>query len=244
MRYAVISDIHSNLEALTAVLAEIDTLGVDRIVCLGDLVGYNSNPNECIELVRERDVACVLGNHDSRAAGLRNTLDFNALAEDVIYWTRNVLTDSNARFLEGLPEKISIDNTFVAFHGWVNDPDTYIFGAVDALLNFRLLKKKESVNLSFFGHTHISIGYIENSGDISFCTDQEIRINGNSAYLINPGGLGQPRDHDPRAPFIIYDTEKSVVTFHRVEYDYERTAQKILDSGLPPRLAERLCRGL
>jgi predicted phosphodiesterase len=243
MRYAIISDIHSNLEALKACLKEIDKLKVDGIVCCGDIVGYNTNPNECIELVRERHVACVMGNHDLRASGLDEPADFNLQAAVAIHWTRKELKEDNALFLKALPNTLVVDGRFLVFHGWVNDIDRYILGARDAMENFRLIKgdrKFKGISLAFFGHTHVPISYHEADGTVFMDPDLNFRIKQGQNHLINPGGLGQPRDRDPRASFLVYDANKSAITFHRIEYDIQATAQKIVAAGLPERLAERL----
>lgn len=240
MRYAIISDIHANLEALKAFLKKIEKLDIDEIVCLGDIVGYNPNPEECVELVRKMHIRCILGNHDSRVAGLADPRDFNALAEDAVYWTRENLSHQSIDFLRKLPRKLIINEDFIAVHGWVNDTDRYIFGAMDATRNFNLMKISGSVNVCFFGHTHVAVAYIENSKKVTVSGEHEVFIEDENNYLINPGGLGQPRDRDPRAPYAVYDTGTSVVTFERVEYDYEKTARKIKKVGLPLQLAERL----
>jgi predicted phosphodiesterase len=239
MRYAVISDIHSNIEALKAFLREADRLKAGRIVCLGDIVGYNANPNECVDLMREREALSVMGNHDSRAAGLEETAGFNEHAVRAIEWTRGVLTEENREFLKGLPRSLVVDRRFLAVHGWVKDTDQYILGASDALRNFEAMKG-ENVSLCFFGHTHVAISYLQVDGQVVMSADDEVRIRKGAAYLMNPGGLGQPRDRDPRASFIIYDTRAATVTYHRVEYDIQATVEKIMAAGLPERLAERL----
>jgi len=240
MRYAVISDIHSNLEALTACLEKIDKLKVNRILCLGDIVGYNANPNECIELLRERSVRCVMGNHDSRAAGEYEIMDFNHHAEVAILWTREVLTDENRDFLRALPDTLVVDRSLLMIHGWVNDTDSYISGARDAMVNFDLLKGARRPRLCFFGHTHVAISYIELDGSVLMHPDYDLAMNNDDRHLVNPGSVGQPRDRDPRASFVVYDTARSLVTYHRVEYDITTTTRKIIEVGLPPRLAERL----
>ncbi len=240
MRYAVISDIHSNLESLAAFFEKIDTLDVDKIICLGDIVGYNANPNECVDLIREKGVICIMGNHDSRAVGLEEPTDFNLLAANAILWTRNVLTEENREFLRNLPRTLRVDNKFLAIHGWVNDTDQYILGARDALKNFELLRELSKTNLCFFGHTHVAISYLEVKGSVVLNLDSSLKIAKGINYLVNPGGLGQPRDRDPRAPFLIYDSKKSEITFYRVQYDILRTTEKIIAAGLPERVAERL----
>ncbi|HLC19154.1 MAG TPA: metallophosphoesterase family protein [Thermodesulfobacteriota bacterium] len=240
MRYAIISDIHSNLEALGAFLEKTEELGVEKTVCLGDIVGYNANPNECIEIIRERKMECVMGNHDSRASGLEEPTDFNHMAAEAVLWTRDKLTEKNREFLKGLPRSIDVDKKFLAVHGWVNSTDMYIFGARDAQTNFELMRAHSERNLCFFGHTHVSMTYIEADSSVGFTVDSPVKVEKGRNYLINPGGLGQPRDRDPRAAFAVYDTRALEVEFYRVEYDIQTTAEKILAAGLSPRLAERL----
>lgn len=240
MRYAVISDIHSNLEALNAFLEAIESLEADKIICLGDIVGYNPNPNECIDILKQKGVRCVLGNHDSRVAGFEEPTDFNYHAASAVYWTRDVITAENMEFLRQLPRKLLVNNKFAAFHGWLNDTDRYIIGARDAEKNFELMKElKATLNVSFFGHTHVPVAYSHEDG-IILNPENPVKLKKNVRYLINPGGLGQPRDRDPRAAFLIYDSKRALVTFYRVEYDIDSTADKILAAGLPERLAERL----
>lgn len=240
MRYAIISDIHSNLEALTVVLAEIDALGVDGIVCLGDIVGYNTNPNECIALLRSRGVPCITGNHDERAAGNNEPDDFNLFAQRALLWTREQLTPENKAYLAGLPRTMVVDGVFLMMHGSVDDTDFYINGADDAAANLELMQETAGVNIGFFGHTHVPITYVGIGGEVMEQLDSIVHLDDGCAYLINPGSVGQPRNHDPRASFALYDTALSVVTFHKAEYDIALTSMKILEAGLPDRLADRL----
>ncbi|MEK6531464.1 MAG: metallophosphoesterase family protein [Deltaproteobacteria bacterium] len=243
MRYAVISDIHSNLEALAACVKEIDGLKIDRIISCGDTVGYNANPNECVDIMRSRKIASVMGNHDSRAAGLQGPEDFNLLAATAIRWTRDALTKENSEFLRGLPLSLAVDKRFLVFHGWLDDHDRYMLGARDAGENFRIIAGNaafKDTKICFFGHTHVPVAYLTEDGSVAISTERSFKINKDASYLINPGGLGQPRDRDPRASFVVYDAEKSTITFHRVEYDIQLAAEKIIGAGLPERIAERL----
>ncbi len=241
MRYAVISDIHSNLEALTAFIDAAGQLKADRIICLGDIVGYNANPNECIRLLKDNGAQCVMGNHDSRVAGFEEPSNFNYHAAAAVYWTREAMEEEGMEFLKGLPRSLLVGRRFLAIHGWVNDTDRYIMGARDASRNFELMKEvRATLGLCFFGHTHVPVAYSEEDGEIAINGESRIKLKKGLRYLINPGSLGQPRDRDPRASFLIYDTKKNQVNFYRIEYDIHSTAEKILAAGLPERLAERL----
>lgn len=240
MRYAVFSDLHSNLEALVAFLDKAKTLKIDEMVCLGDIVGYNASPNECIDLLKKHKVRCVLGNHDARAAGIDSLYDFNPQAAAAIEWTAKSLTEENREFLKSLPRALAVGSHFLAVHGWINDTDQYILGANDALRNFEILKEMSRARVCFFGHTHVGAAYMLADGAVQSTTKDTLQIERNSMYLINPGALGQPRDRDPRASFAVYDTKSRKVRFYRLEYDIAGTSRRILEAGLPERLAERL----
>lgn len=241
MRYAVISDIHSNLEALTSFLEAAENLDIDKIVCLGDIVGYNANPNECIELLRVNGVQCVIGNHDSRVAGFEEPHDFNFHAAAAVLWTREVITESNKEYLRTLPRNMMVNSKFLAIHGWVNDTDRYIMGQRDAERNFDLMREqKATLGLCFFGHTHVPVAYARIADEIFTITESPFKLEKGVKYLVNPGSLGQPRDRDPRSSFLVFDAKKKQITFHRIDYDINSTSEKILAAGLPERLAERL----
>ena len=242
MRYAIISDVHSNLEAFNAVLEKIDCLGIRDIICLGDIVGYNADPNECVDTVMSRNIKCVMGNHDSRAVGLEEPDNFTDIAKEAIYWTRRQLGQESLLFLKNLPRKITFDNSRVAaVHGFINNTDRYIMTLNDAYENFKLMKIKYGhAAVCFFGHTHrpITFKYINDNVTESF--DTETRLEGKYLYLINPGAVGQPRDGIPMASFLLYDAEERQIRFFRVKYDIIKTAHKVLNAGLPAALAERL----
>ncbi len=243
MRYGVISDIHSNLEALEAIFDEIDSIGVDKTICLGDIVGYNANPNECIDILRKRGVESVMGNHDSRAAELEEPSDFNPLAATAVIWTREVLTETNKSYLSRLPRSLKIDETFLAVHGWINDTDRYIQNTDDAEANFELLwdcSPLTPIKICFFGHTHIARSFIKDDNEVREARERRISIESKRLYLVNPGSVGQPRDLDPRASFAVFDSEKSEINMYRVEYDIESCSKKVLKAGLPKLLAERI----
>lgn len=243
MRYAIISDIHSNLEALTAVLARISGLKADAILCLGDIVGYNANPNECVEIVRHEGITCIIGNHDVRAAGLKEPDDFNVAAARAVLWTREQLTEENRKFLRELPAELTV-NDFFLFHGMVHNTDRYILTKQDLEQNFALLKKLDSKpSIGFFGHTHLRSAYSHSGKNFTIETAEELHLAASKHYLINPGSVGQPRDRDPRSSFLVHDTTDRTVDFFRVEYDIDACRDKVLRAGLPPRLAERLAGG-
>jgi diadenosine tetraphosphatase ApaH/serine/threonine PP2A family protein phosphatase len=240
MRTAVISDIHANLEALTAVLGRIKSLQVDEIVCPGDLVGYNANPNECVDILRYEKAKCVLGNHDACAAGMEEPGDFNRYAWASALWTRDRLTDENRQFLLNLPREHRIRDFFL-FHGSIHDTDRYILYRNDVVDNFHLLAGLPVRFIRFFGHTHVKTALTEQYGIISTeLAVEELELLPGKRHLINPGSVGQPRDGDPRAAFLVYDDKDRKVTFHRVEYDIRTCQEKIIRAGLPSQLAERL----
>lgn len=243
MRYAVISDIHSNLEALTAVLQEISRLKTDLIFCLGDIVGYGPNPNECIEIVRREGITCILGNHDAVAAGIEEPDDFSPFARQAILWTRERLDPTNLDFLTHLPRVRLVQDMFM-FHGSVHDTNHYILDTEDVKENFGLLSSIQGrPRIGFFGHTHARITFSLYKGVIEIEHADRILLWSEKMYLINPGSVGQPRDGDPRASFCIYDTAERSLRFHRADYNIPLCQEKIIRHGLPARLAERLSDG-
>lgn len=243
MRYAILSDIHSNLEALTAVLLKTSLLRTDRLLCLGDIVGYNANPNEVIDILKSEGAVCIKGNHDIVASGGREPDDFSPLAKEAILWTRQRLSAEGIEFLKRLPAEIEIEDFFI-FHGSIHDTDRYILDTQDVRDNFSMLGGLSGApRIGFFGHTHIRTAYSLYQGVLAIETSNKILIWDGKRYLINPGSVGQPRDRDPRASFCIYDTKERTVAFHRVEYDIRACGEKIIKAGLPPHLAERLEEG-
>lgn len=242
MKYAILSDIHANLEALQAVLDAIKKLHVDKIICLGDLVGYNPNPVECIDLIRMENAESVLGNHDEIACELDEPWNFNSLALKAVLWTRSKLGESEKAFLRNLPRKKYMEDSFLLIHGSVFSTDEYIF-TKDLAMENMMWMKKEGIRLAFFGHTHMRIAFIYEDGEFQISLREEIKLSPTGIYLINPGSVGQPRDLDPRASFLVYDHDEQVIRFHRVEYDIDRCYEKIIKEGLDRRLGLRLYEG-
>jgi predicted phosphodiesterase len=243
MRYAIISDIHSNLEALTAVISKIAELKADRILCLGDIVGYSTNPNEVIDILKSENALCIIGNHDAVACGLREAHGFNPLAKRAALWTREQLTNESRTFLRDLPKELKADDFFL-FHGSIHATDRYIIYKEDIQENFQFLEKLTGQpHIGFFGHTHMRTTYISDHDVIFVDLSFELSLSPSRMYLINPGSVGQPRDHDPRASFLIYDTIEQKVTFYRTDYDIAACQDKIIKAGLPSQLATRLGTG-
>ncbi len=250
MRYAIISDIHANLEALRAVLHAIEPMSADRLVCLGDIVGYYANPNECIELVRDRAMACVRGNHDSVAAGLRLPLEFSATARRAIQWTSDVLVPANRQYLEDLSLLQVVDDALVIVHAALHpqpNEATRIRNETDARPSLQLLASGYPGHcVCFLGHTHHRTAYVLANGEVAKLDNDELHLDRTSAYLINPGSVGQSRDEDPSASFLIYDSELRIVQFHRINYDHATARSKAVAQGLirRPHLVMRTLRWL
>jgi predicted phosphodiesterase len=239
MRFAIFSDTHSNLEALEAVLADARERRCTHFVCLGDIVGYNANPHECVERIRELDCPTVKGNHDEQASLPLSTSDFNELAERAIQWTRDNLTEEDKQWLRALPLQKKVRD-FTVVHATLDTPAQwgYVFNNLDAAASFTY----QHTTVCFFGHTHVPMVFIRDEGVRREWIDH-IRIEPTKKYLINMGSVGQPRDGNWRAAYCIYDIENNLVEQLRVKYDLAVAQQKIIKAGLPRLLAERLALG-
>lgn len=239
MRYAILSDIHSNLEALEAVLADAREHQCTHFICLGDVVGYNANPHECVERVREMDCPIVKGNHDEQASLIESSGDFNELAERAIQWTRDNLTEEDKEWLRGLRLERQVRD-FTIVHATLDTPGQwgYVFNNLDAAASFTY----QHTTVCFFGHTHVPMAFIRDEG-VRRVRIEQLRIEMSKKYFINVGSVGQPRDADWRAAYCIYNIDKNVVEQRRVKYDLPTTQRKIEKAGLPYLLAERLAIG-
>jgi diadenosine tetraphosphatase ApaH/serine/threonine PP2A family protein phosphatase len=238
MRYAIISDIHGNLEALESVLAEIDRQKVDSLLCLGDIVGYGPNPNECVEIIKQRADVTLAGNHDYAPLGKLDLSYFNPWARSAIEWTASKLNQASIDFLLNLPLKEAVDG-FTIVHATPNNPSAwnYIITIGDAVKNF----DEFDGQICFIGHSHVPmIVAVTRSGDYRVIRDNPVRLETEMRYIINVGSVGQPRDFIPKAAFAIYEANSRDYELFRVEYDIAETQSKIFQSGLPPFLAERL----
>jgi predicted phosphodiesterase len=251
VRILLLSDAHSNLEALDSCLASAPPC--DRVVNLGDIVGYGGSPNEVIERSRSRCHYFVRGNHDKAAAGLMDLSDFNPIAGLAALWTREQLTPENLEWLRSLPQgPIHFDDVpdvqFV--HGSPIDEDEYVVTLRDALEPLLAF----SVPVTFFGHTHLQGAFSSNGSTLSDAFRPVYKTVGKAEscewplrkgmhYLINPGSVGQPRDADWRAAFAVFDSDKWIVSFHRTPYNLKSAQERILAANLPQRLATRLAAG-
>lgn len=245
MRYLVISDVHSNWEALQAVIE--DARGdYDRIVCCGDLAGYGPDPNPVIDWARANLHTVIRGNHDRGCAGLENLEWFNPVARTASLWTISQLTPQNLEYLRGLPAgPLNVDG-FQLMHGSPVDEDEYLVSVTDARNVFPYLE----ASLAFFGHTHLQGGYVWRHGQYQtigrmefFQNERWMKLEADGQWLLNPGSVGQPRDGDGRAAFAIFDTNSSEIVYRRVRYDFEATRRKIETAGLPNILGSRLATG-
>ena len=245
MKALIASDIHSNLEALDAVISDAESAGgFNQIWSLGDLVGYGPNPSEVIDALRERDHLAVVGNHDLAAVGAVGLEWFNPIAADANAWTASVLDDNRKAFIRAQPSVLELDDhEFTLVHGSLRDP---IWEYVTTSSAVRACLTRCETYRCLVGHTHIPITCrMDASRDIAVIPprpDDPLPLR-QDRLLINPGSVGQPRDGDPRASYAIYDSAAQTLTHRRAEYDIEKTQRKILSLGLPPFLADRLARG-
>lgn len=246
MRLAVLSDIHSNLEALEAALAEVTRAGADGIVSCGDLVGYNADPDPVLDLLRERGVRSVMGNHDAVACGLEEPDRFNTVARAAALWTREALSPENRQFLRGLPAHLDVGEGVLLAHGSWLDRDAYLMEPGQAAVDFEVLERdRPEARLVLLGHTHYPMAFARDSITSRIKIDISARVNlfPGRITLVNVGSVGQPRDGDPRLSMAIVDTAEGWVERRRVEYPVLETARKVREAGLPEFLARRLLEG-
>jgi predicted phosphodiesterase len=253
MRYAIISDIHSNLEGLRAVLDEAERSGVDGTLCCGDIIGYNADPNECVDLVKAKGVRCIRGNHER---GLEDILEgrtpnMNPMALEAILFTREQLSEDRRDWLLSLPDKLIVDDIFILFHGSPFDPDEYIFDAFEAAYAFKSLifdYPSPANLLCFIGHTHVCAAFAYDNdrkrvGERKVNNWDVFKIEPGAHYMFNAGSCGQYRGGLPVATMAILDCDRMSVEFRFLEYDYLTAQEKVSRAGLPSFLAQRLAIG-
>ena len=243
MRALVLADIHSNLEALTAVTDDASSRdGFDVIWCLGDTVGYGPDPGPCLNLLRSYEFVAVAGNHDYAAVGKRDADDFNYAAKAAILWTSGQLSNEECEFLADLPT-VATSGQFTLVHGSLRDHlNEYLMAPESALATLEIMQTQ----FCLVGHSHYPFICCENGGSPEFLqfTEDEIRSLGDERLIINPGGVGQPRDRDPRPSYAIYDDQGMTIQRHRVTYDVQLTQGKMRKAELPDYLIERLNHGV
>ena len=247
MRYLILSDMHGNAEALSAVLRRVRRKRFDTVLVLGDLVGYGAAPNQVVDTIRDLPwpALFVRGNHDKVVAGLDDGTNFNGAALAAARWTAKHLTPANLRFVRELPRGPRVTGDGVAFcHGSPLDEDQYVFSALDALEIFVHFPVPQ---VTFFGHTHLPSLLVQSATGLHVTllrgASGTLAVQPGHRYLFNPGAIGQPRDRDPRAAYMTYESETGVLRWYRVEYDVERAQERIRQANLPRNLADRLATG-
>ena len=245
MRFLILSDIHGNIDALDAVLARAPRDSYDRLLVLGDLVGYGGTPNEVVDRIFELSPDVIIrGNHDKVATGIESADKFNRVAAEAARWTHATLSPENRNRVAGLPAgPKNADKDVEVCHGTPLDEDSYVFDEDDAS---RALESA-SRQVCFFGHTHVPVAYVLKGSEVTVTRPQPggaetpvVNIIKKDRYLINPGSIGQPRDTDPRASYATYDSKKRRVEIRRVPYRIDLAQQRITESGLPESHAFRL----
>ena len=241
MKYAIISDIHANLEGFQTVLADIREQGIEtkQIVCLGDVVGYGANPKECLDIVRGMNIPVVKGNHDEYIGVEEDPEGFNDAAAEAVSWSRNQLLPDDRKWLRDLKYFRLVAN-FSIVHATLDAPQRwgYVFEKLEAAASFTY----QNTQVCFFGHTHVPVAFIREVG-VRGGTYSKFRVEPGKKYFVNVGSVGQPRDGDPRAGYVVYDLVAGTIELRRLTYDIATAQKKIRAAGLPDRLADRLSSG-
>lgn len=240
MLAAVLGDIHSNLAALNAVLAKIDELGVQRILFLGDLVGYNASPSECIQILGQRNVVGVSGNHDRYTTG-QEMRDVRETTIEAVEYTRKAIGQEGIDILRRLPDMRMVDQRYMIVHGSILDRDEYMLSVQVITKNLQALATKYAgIETCFFGHSHFPAVIGNGKVDMRFPVARTVKLDPLKQYMINPGSVGQPRDGVPLASFAVFDPEASLLTITRVPYDVQDSCDRIAAAKLGRSLADRL----
>ncbi|MDR1192482.1 MAG: metallophosphatase family protein [Verrucomicrobiales bacterium] len=240
IKYGIFSDIHSNLEALRVVLDDMVAQGVTHPICLGDIVGYNADPRACLRLVRELNCPVIKGNHDEMVAETREARNFNALAGEGIAFSRKRLSDDDKRWLAALPMSLRVGQ-FTVVHSSLDEPAkwNYVSTELEAESSFIY----QNTPLCFYGHTHVARIFAKYNGVRELPRPARLELQRGTRYLINVGAVGQPRDHDWRASYVIYTPAENRIEYRRLAYDLARAQEKIRQAGLPEPLAVRIGMG-
>lgn len=239
MKFAIIADIHANLDAFQVVLEDCKKQQVTHYACLGDVVGYNANPKECLDIVRAMNMPCVKGNHDEYCSSEEHLEGFNPAAAEAVNWTRKQLTEEDRLWLRELKYTRMVTN-FTIVHATLDGPQRwgYVFDKLAAAASFTY----QNTSVCFFGHTHVPVAFMKDSM-VRGGTYSKFKLEPGKKYFVNVGAVGQPRDNNPKAAYVVYDTNEATIELRRLEYDIAAAQKKILAAGLPERLAERLAYG-
>jgi predicted phosphodiesterase len=238
MKFAIIADIHANLDALQVVLADTKEQKCTHYACVGDVVGYGANPVECLKIIRDMGMPCVKGNHDEYCSIDEQLDGFNAHAAEAVNWTRRQLSDDR-QWLRDL-KYFRMVTSFSMVHATLDGPQRwgYVFDKLAAAASFTY----QNTSVCFFGHTHVPVAFIRDTM-VRGGTYSKFKVDPSKKYFVNVGSVGQPRDNNPKAAYVVYDVDEGVIELRRLEYDIAAAQKKILAAGLPPRLAERLAYG-
>src|SRR5678810_326351 len=239
MRYAVIADIHANLEAFQAVLADAKAMNCTHYACLGGVVGYNANPKECLDIIREMGMPCIKGNHDEYCSNEGAMEGFNPYAAEAVSWTRRQLSPEDRKWLREL-KYLRLVASFSIVHATLDGPQRwgYVFDRLAAAASFTY----QNTTVCFFGHTHVPVAFIRDTV-VRGGTYSKFKVEPGKKYFVNVGAVGQPRDNNPKAAYVVYDMNEGTIELRRLDYDIATAQKKILAAGLPERLAERLAHG-
>ena len=239
MRYAVIADIHANLEALEVVLADSKEQKCTHYCCVGDVVGYNANPKECLDIVRSMGMPVVKGNHDEYCSSEEDLEGFNPHAAEAVNWTRKQLSIEDRQWLRDL-KYVRLVASFSMVHATLDGPQRwgYVFDKLAAAASFTY----QNTAVCFFGHTHVPVAFVRDSV-VRGGTYSKFKTEPGKKYFVNVGAVGQPRDGNPKCGYVIYDLNDGTIELRRLDYDIEKAQKKIMAAGLPQRLADRLTLG-
>jgi diadenosine tetraphosphatase ApaH/serine/threonine PP2A family protein phosphatase len=240
MRYAILGDVHGNLAALERVVDDAAAQGASAYVCIGDIVGYNPDPGRCVDTLRELNCVCIRGNHDHYCIRAFGSREMNEAAKAALEWTRRNVDDDQLCFLRDLPMTAEVGDFSIVHNTLRRTEDwNYVFDTFDAAAHF----EQQSTQVCFHGHTHVPLAFTKH-GAVKLRLFDTLSIAPGTRYFINVGSVGQPRDRDPRAAYVVYDSESREVTLRRVAYDVAATQSKIMEAGLPNWLAVRLSMGI
>lgn len=239
MKYAIIADIHANLEALNVVLEDSKSQGCTHTACLGDVVGYGANPKECLDIIRGMNIPCVKGNHDEMCSVDADLEGFNPHAAEAVHWTRQQLDEDDCQWLRDL-KYIRLVTSFSIVHATLDVPQKwgYVFDKLAAAASFTY----QNTPVCFFGHTHVPVAFVRDSV-VRGGTYSKFKVEAGKKYFVNVGSVGQSRDGVAKATYVIYDIAEQTIELRRLDYDIATAQAKIRAAGLPERLAERLAQG-